>query len=82
MIFSLELLHAQEPVPTEEPPVIERDPARPAESILDAQVELHRRGFSCGAIDGVSGAQTAAALRAFQRSVGLKETSALDRATR
>lgn len=66
------LLRAQE-----EPQVV-----RPVESVLEAQVELHRRGFSCGSIDGVSGAQTAAALRAFQRSNGITETGALDVATR
>ncbi len=63
-----------EPVPAEE--------ARPAESLLEAQVELHRRGFSCGSIDGVGGFQTAAALRAFQRHEALRETGSLDPATR
>jgi lipoprotein-anchoring transpeptidase ErfK/SrfK len=52
------------------------------DSTLDLQVELHRRGFSCGSIDGVAGAQTAAAVNAFQRSAGIAETSVLDAATR
>lgn len=56
--------------------------ARPAESTLELQVELHRRGFSCGSIDGVAGGQTEAALRAFQRGAGLTESGVLDRATR
>lgn len=51
-------------------------------SWLEAQVELHRRGFSCGSIDGVNGAQTEAALRAFQRAQGLKPSGGLDEATR
>lgn len=55
---------------------------RPVANLLEAQVELHRRGFSCGSIDGVRGTQTANALQAFQRSLGLKETGDLDRATR
>ena len=55
---------------------------RPVQTILEAQVELHRRGFSCGAIDGVAGAQTEAALRALQRGVGIGESGQLDRATR
>ncbi|MBL9186648.1 MAG: murein L,D-transpeptidase [Opitutaceae bacterium] len=55
---------------------------RPVSTVLEAQVELHRRGFSCGAIDGVAGGQTAAALRAFQRARGLGESGALDAATR
>ena len=55
---------------------------RAPDSILEAQVELHRRGFSCGSIDGVPGAQTAAALRAFQRAAGIRETGQLDATTR
>ncbi|MDB6167699.1 MAG: murein L,D-transpeptidase [Verrucomicrobia bacterium] len=57
-------------------------PDRPVESALETQVELHRRGFSCGSIDGVAGAQTAAALGAFQRGAGIRETGILDEATR
>lgn len=55
---------------------------RPVESVAEAQIELHRRGFSCGSIDGVRGPQTAAALRAFQRHLGIAETGDLDAATR
>jgi lipoprotein-anchoring transpeptidase ErfK/SrfK len=51
-------------------------------SVLEAQVELHRRGFSCGSIDGVMGAQTEAALRAWQRAAELNETGVLDEPTR
>ena len=57
------------------------EPAPAAPSVLEAQVELHRRGFSCGAIDGVFGPQTAAALRAFQRGSGIAESGNLDPAT-
>jgi lipoprotein-anchoring transpeptidase ErfK/SrfK len=55
---------------------------RPVETTLELQVELHRRGFSCGPIDGVAGAQTTAALRSFQRAAGLAESGVLDVATR
>lgn len=55
--------------------------SRPVESPLELQVELHRRGFSCGSIDGVPGAQTEAALRAFQRGAGLRDSGVLDRPT-
>ncbi|MBI2511438.1 MAG: murein L,D-transpeptidase [Opitutae bacterium] len=79
-------LRAQEKTPASETPAAEpaasEFEARPVQSLLEAQVELHRRGFSCGSIDGVRGAQTAAALKAFQRSAGLKETGDLDMATR
>lgn len=71
---------------TEAPPQVTAGPGpdepRPVDSTLELQVELHRRGFSCGAIDGVPGAQTTAALRAWQRSVGIRDTGVLDAATR
>lgn len=54
----------------------------PITTDLELQVELHRRGFSCGAIDGVAGPQTAGALRAWQRANGLPESGRLDAATR
>lgn len=49
----------------------------PADTALEIQVELHRRGFSCGSIDGVMGAQTASAIDAFQRSLGIRSTGTL-----
>jgi lipoprotein-anchoring transpeptidase ErfK/SrfK len=49
---------------------------------LEAQIELARRGFSSGSIDGVRGAQSANALKAFQRNVRLKETGDLDNDTK
>jgi len=54
---------------------------RPAATWLEAQVELSRRGFSGGPIDGLPGPQSTAALRAFQRREGLTETGLLDAAT-
>jgi lipoprotein-anchoring transpeptidase ErfK/SrfK len=69
---------AQESAPLAASPPAAENAARAVKSVFDVQVELHRRGFSCGAIDGVMGAQTAAAMRAFQRSCGLPETGALD----
>jgi lipoprotein-anchoring transpeptidase ErfK/SrfK len=53
----------------------------PVASTLELQVELHRRGFSCGSIDGVLGGQTMAALRAFQRKAGVADTGIVDAAT-
>jgi lipoprotein-anchoring transpeptidase ErfK/SrfK len=64
---------AAEPAPPPGPPVA---------NWVEAQVELHRRGYSCGSIDGVRGAQTAEAMKAFQRNEGLRPTGDLDRATR
>lgn len=71
------------PVRPEDTPAIE--PAefeiRPAQTWLEVQVALARRGFSGGAIDGVRGSQSLGALRSFQRSVGLSETGELDEFT-
>jgi lipoprotein-anchoring transpeptidase ErfK/SrfK len=55
---------------------------QPVTNWIEAQVELHRRGFSCGSIDGVRGTQTANSVMAFQRNEGLRETGELDQATR
>jgi lipoprotein-anchoring transpeptidase ErfK/SrfK len=55
---------------------------RPAATWLEVQVELSRRGFSGGPIDGIRGRQSTAALQAFQRREGLAETGELDAATR
>ena len=55
---------------------------RPVASTLELQVELHRRGFSCGSIDGGAGPQTTAALRAFQRGAGISDSGVLDDATK
>ncbi len=55
---------------------------RPVATWLEAQIELSRRAFSCGSIDGVRGVQTAAALQAFQENEGLRVTGQLDPDTR
>lgn len=57
----------------------ERLPA--ASAWLEAQIALSREGFSCGPIDGVFGAQTRAALQAFQARENLPVTGRLDPAT-
>ncbi len=72
-------------LPADDGLVPESEPAfvpQPISDWLAAQVELHRRGFSCGSLDGVRGVQTAAALKAFQKNEGLRETGDLDRATK
>lgn len=55
---------------------------RAVENVLEAQLALERRGLSPGAIDGVLGAQTRAALRAFQLQERLPASGELDPATR
>jgi lipoprotein-anchoring transpeptidase ErfK/SrfK len=55
---------------------------QPIADWLGAQAELHRRGFSCGSLDGVRGIQTATALKAWQKNEGLHETGDLDRTTK
>lgn len=75
---------AREPAPEETPatdPHADFSP-RPVADWFEAQVELHRRGYSCGSIDGVRGTQSVGALRAFQRNAGLNDTGELDDPTR
>jgi len=55
---------------------------RPVATWLEAQIELARRALSSGSIDGVGGAQSVAALRAFQENEGLRVTGQLDPDTR
>lgn len=57
------------------------DQPRPPTTWLEVQVELTRRGFSGGPIDGIRGRQSTAALAAFQRRGGLPDTGELDAAT-
>ena len=49
--------------------------------LKQAQVALTRLKFDPGPADGVLGAKTAAALRAFQKSKGYAESGILDTAT-
>jgi peptidoglycan hydrolase-like protein with peptidoglycan-binding domain len=56
--------------------------SRPVKNILEAQIAMARRVISSGPIDGVMGYQTRAALRAFQKQVGISETGDLDAATK
>src|SRR6478736_7425701 len=76
---------ADTPAAPEDIPAAPPEPAAelpPVKDWLEAQVELSRRGFSCGSIDGVPGLQTATTLKAWQKNEGLKATGTLDRATR
>jgi peptidoglycan hydrolase-like protein with peptidoglycan-binding domain len=55
--------------------------AQPSADVKSAQQALAQAGHDPGAIDGVVGPQTAAALRAYQKANGLTETGRLDEAT-
>lgn len=57
-------------------------PEHPVRNFLEAQIALARLAISAGPIDGVVGAQTRAAIRAFQMQNGLRETGDLDAATK
>lgn len=70
------------PAAISEAPIPEPWEPRLVETLLEVQVELHRRGFSCGSIDDVMGLQTSAALRAFQRASDIPDTGQLDELTR
>lgn len=73
-------------VPEETPaPPSDRGPDKaphPASDWLLAQLALVSRGISPGSIDGVGGAQSREALRAFQADNGLEASGQLDRDTR
>ncbi|MFA6544642.1 MAG: L,D-transpeptidase, partial [Limisphaerales bacterium] len=49
---------------------------------FEVQVALARAGISSGSLDGVTGSQTRAAIRAFQLRAGLVETGAADSETK
>ncbi len=75
-------LPADETAAVEAPPAAPAFAPQPINDWLAAQVELSRRGFSCGSLDGVRGLQSATALKAWQKNEGLRETGELDRATK
>ena len=55
---------------------------RPAQTILEAQLGLERRGISSGSLDGKGGSQTRAALKAFQLQEKIPATGEFDAATK
>ena len=64
------------------PPGSEGDFPRPVRSWLELQIALAREGISSGSIDGVPGAQSIAALQAWQEREALPTTGKLDADTR
>lgn len=68
--------------PQERPAPEQAQSVPSAMSMAEAQRRLARLGFDPGAPDGRLGPRTTAALRAFQRSIGLSVTGQLDEATR
>ncbi|HVR36302.1 MAG TPA: L,D-transpeptidase [Methylomirabilota bacterium] len=84
-----------EPPPIESPPALAEPPPepestppaptgfpRPVQDVFETQLALARRGLSPGSIDGIMGAQTRAALLAFQQREHLPATGELDDPTR
>src|SRR5690348_1912022 len=55
---------------------------RPVQTLFEAQLALERQGISAGSLDGKIGAQTRAAIRAFQRQADLPITGELDANTK
>jgi lipoprotein-anchoring transpeptidase ErfK/SrfK len=80
------------PTPQPEPPLKVGLPApppgsegpfpRPVTSWLEAQIALAREGISSGSIDGIPGAQSVAALKAWQEREDLHAYGALDAKTK
>ncbi|MFZ2148954.1 MAG: peptidoglycan-binding domain-containing protein [Sedimentisphaerales bacterium] len=54
----------------------------PVDEIAGVQGRLNNLGFHCGAVDGVLGPKTEAALTDFQKRCGLPESGKIDQATR
>lgn len=50
----------------------------PISEIEGVQARLNNLGFACGAVDGIAGEKTKAALMGFQHSVGLTVTGEVD----
>src|SRR6185295_6082288 len=69
-------------VATNVPSTAPTSPARPVSNVFEAQLTLARQGISPGPIDGVTGSQTRAALRAFQQREKMPASGELDGATR
>ena len=55
---------------------------RPPRDAFEVQLALARAGISSGSFDGVTGAQTRAAIRAFQLREGMAETGTADTETK
>ena len=76
--------------PPPPPPVVTAPAAAPsppaapkrARTLREVQQRLAELGYDPGPVDGVAGAQTAAALRAFQSARGLRPTGRMDSPTR
>ena len=66
--------------PSASPPTSASIPA-PTSDVAAAQQRLKDRGYYLGPVDGVLGAATEAALRAYQRDRGPKVTGRLDSPT-
>ena len=81
---------ATAPVAPPQTPVVSAPPAqppvapagRPLRTLRDAQQRLAELGYDPGVADGVAGAQTQAALRAFQSAHGLRPTGRMASPTR
>jgi lipoprotein-anchoring transpeptidase ErfK/SrfK len=64
------------------PPVRPDAELRPPQNPFEVQLALDRLGISPGSLDGVTGSQTRAAIRAFQQREGLAQTGELNDPTR
>jgi hypothetical protein len=64
-----------ESIPAPAPPKVSAAPRTPGEVIADIQRELARRGHYDGALDGLYGPKTDAAIRDFEHASGLKPST-------
>ena len=52
-----------------------------ADTIRSAQQALNDKGYKAGAVDGIMGPRTAAAVKSFQQAQGLQQSGKLDQQT-
>lgn len=80
MVVSLSSQAAAEASPSADPRIASV-PRNAIDVVRDAQEALRQRGYHSGAVDGVMGPVTEAAVRGFQRDQGLPITGRLDTRT-
>jgi len=64
--------------PAKEEKAEKKEPVKGSEDMKKLQEALKAKGHDPGPIDGIMGRKTGAALKAFQKASGLKETGELD----
>lgn len=78
LAFSTWAAEEKKTAPAKEEKAEKKAPAKASEEIKKLQEALKAKGQDPGPIDGIMGAKTRAAIKAFQEASGLKGTGSLD----